>query len=251
MAGSDEDNRGRLAFGQLVAKVKKSREIQRWDQLQTEFLTAVSEFDGEYATGRRKSGWYQQKAGYFNDLLILLLQNTTGRMLGRSVKRKSALFDEIDIDLCYPPDPEKDPSVGAEAKILGAPPHPGNKNIARPAQQDIHKRVREVALTSVDFKARYARPQPINSFQSWIQETRPKYYSFWAFRIADDSDFQKIRQIMNALKTYCNGVGAFFYRGRSANEPTTYVSVPAPELSIDSVLNEMAFAIMQDLGPAE
>ena len=251
MTGSGGDDRGRIALEQLVSNVRKSREAQRWDQLQAEFLSAVSDFDTEYATGSRATGWYQSKAGYFNDLLVLLLQNSTGRVLGRSVKRKSALFDEIDIDLCYPADQAKDPSVGAEAKILGTPPHPGTNNTARRAQADIHKRVREVALTAVDFKARYARPQPISSFQSWIQETRPKYYSFWAFRVADDSDFQKVRQIMNALKTYCNGVGAFFYRERSVDEPTSYVAAPAPELSIDSVLNEMAFAIVQDGGPAE
>ena len=234
------------AFDELVARVRSDSDVERWDQIQDEFLAAVSLFDTEYSKGRKNSGWYQKKAGYFNDLLVLLLENATGAKLGRSVKRGSALFDEIDINLCYPEDPTRRPSVGAEAKMLGAPPHPGNKNIARSARQDIHKRVREVALTSVDFKAHYAPARAIHSFKSWIAETRPKYFSFWAFRVADAHDFENVRQIMNALKNYCNGVGAFFYRERLASEPTLYEPAPASELNLDGVLKEMAFEIANE-----
>lgn len=234
------------AFDDVLSNARRNTAIQRWDQVEPDVVGALSAFDTEYRNGKRTAGWYQRKAGFFNDLLIQLLANATQRDIGRSVKRKSALFDEIDIDLCYPATAAKEPIVGAEAKILGAPPHPGNKNVARSALQDIHKRVREVALTSVDFKVRYARPQPIASFSAWVQETRPKYYSFWAFRVIDDKDFAKLREIMNSLRTYCNGVGAFFYAATTDSAPTTYVAKPASELGIDRVLKEMSFAIAQD-----
>jgi len=70
-------------------------------------------------------------------------------------------------------------------------------------------------------------------------ETRPKYYSFWAFRVANDTDFARVRQMMNGLRSYCNGVGAIIYAAADSSG-FPYRKVTAPELSLDRALRDMA-----------
>ena len=153
-------------------------------------------------------------------------------------KKKSQLFDLIDIDICYPE--QGSPIVAAEVKLLGTPPHPGNKDKPRPGSADLHKRVREVAFTSMDLKAAYAHPQPIASFQQWVESTLPGYFAFWAIRANDKSDLERVRSTLTSLRAYCNGVGAVIYCPRTAQKPTKYEVRKLPELSIDRALREMA-----------
>lgn len=190
---------GGRALVDLVAKVKSTTE-QRWKPIEQAFVAGMAAYDAARAHGRMTDGEYRRKAGVFNDLLILLLEHATGHPMGRTEKRESLLFDEIDIDICFPANKALRPKVGAEVKVLGAPPHPGNSEKARPASQDLHKRIREVAFTSTDFKAAHAELQTITSFASWCKETRPKYFSFWALRVADDADFHRARGMLNGLQ---------------------------------------------------
>lgn len=205
-----------------------------WSQVEVEFLAAVSSFDEEYSRGKRKSGWYQQKAKYFNDLVVLLIENNTGKKIATRAKKRSVLFSEIDIDICYPD--VGDPIVAAEVKALGTPPHPGNRDQARGARSDLHKRVREVAFTAMDIKAAHAKPRTITSFQAWVDAAEPAYLCFWAMRVDGPADLSTVRSVLASLKSYCNGVGAVIYESRVA--PTDYVVRHFPEFSMDRAIRD-------------
>jgi len=219
-----------------------SREsIRTWSEVEAEFVAAMYDFDTARSAERMSDGEYRKKAGVFNQLVIDILGNFSGRELGMTQKRNSLAFDKIDIDICYPKDGALTPIAGAEVKILGAPPHSGNKHKARSASIDLHKRLREVAFTCIDFKAAYAPPMPISTLSAWCGGTHPRYYSFWALRMADEGDFVRTRSMLNGLSHYCNRVGAIFYGPKPSG---AYVRWPASELSLDSAMREMAQEIV-------
>lgn len=205
-----------------------------WSQVEADFVGVVSAFDAEYSLGRQKPGWYQQKAKYFNDLVVLIIENCTGKKIARRSKRRSVLFSEIDVDICYPED--GDPIVAAEVKALGTPPHPGNRDTARGARSDLHKRVREVAFTAMDIKAAHAKPRTITSFQAWVDTAEPAYSSFWALRVDGPSDLNTVRSILSSLKSYCNGVGAVIYEPQGSS--TNYTVRSLPEFSMDRAIRD-------------
>lgn len=216
------------------------RGAREWADVEGEFLEVVSEFDFVYGKGGKDSGWYQLKAKYFNDVVVTLVENATGQSLATRSKKQSVLFSEIDIDMCFPVVGR--PLVAAEVKALGTPPHPGNKFVARKAQADLHKRVREVAFTSMDIKAAHAKPGAISSFQSWVETAEPAYSSFWAMRVADESDLSKVRSILASLRSYCNGVGAVIYE--ASTSPTTYCVRQYPEFSMDRAIRDFTQRII-------
>ena len=111
---------------------------------------------------------------------------------------------------------------------------------ARNGSNDLHKRVREVAFTSMDLKAAYAPPAPIGSFQGWIDSTPPGYFSFWAIRANDESDLDRTRSMLHGLRAYCNGVGAIIYMPKGTDSPTSYKVRSLTELAIDRWIREMA-----------
>lgn len=92
----------------------------------------------------------------------------------------------------------------------------------------------------MDLKAAYAPPQPIGSFQKWVDSTSPGYFAFWAIRADTQRDLENVRSRLTSLRTYCNGVGAIFYLPANEQKPTNYKVRRLPELSIDLVLKEMA-----------
>lgn len=221
----------------LLARVVAEK-IKRWSDVEPEFIDATSAFDSEFVSGARLKGWYQSKARYFNDLIVAVLSNAANKPMATRQKKRSQLFDKLDIDVCYPD--AAAPIVGAEVKILGTPPHPGNDNKARGAKSDLHKRIREVALTSIDFKVAHAEPTPIGSFQAWVDAAPPGYFTFWGIRVSDERDFNGVRTMLVNLRTYCNGVGAVFFEAVSPEQPTKYKVRRVSELDIDRNIREMA-----------
>jgi hypothetical protein len=224
-------------FEHLLERVR-DEQIPKWSAVEEEFIHAVEKFDTEYALGSRKSGWYQAKARYFNDVIVDLLSNMSNKAILSRCKKASQLFRKIDIDICFPG--EGDPIVAGEVKALGTPPHPRNKNTARRGSNDLHKRVREVGFTSTDLKAAYASPQSIRSFQEWIDTTSPGYFSFWAVRVDDSTDLESVRGMLTSMRAYCNGIGAVIYQPTSPSTATSYRAHDVAGLSIDFALREMA-----------
>lgn len=223
---------------ELLLKGVVADRIGRWSDVEQQFVKATSAFDAEFVSGLRPKGWYQSKARYFNDLIVAVLANAAGKPMATRQKTRSQLFNLLDIDVCYPN--ADSPIVGAEVKILGTPPHAGNDNQARGAKADLHKRIREVALTSIDFKVAHARPTPIGSFQAWVDSSPPGYFTFWGIRVSDESDFKGVRSMLVNLRTYCNGVGAIFFEALSPAQPTEYKVKRVSELDIDRNIREMA-----------
>jgi len=220
----------------LVERVRLER-IDRWEAIQGDFVAAVEAFDLEYAAGSRESGWYQAKARYFNDLIVGVLSELARKPIAVRTKKRSQLFEELDVDICFPG--EGMPIIAGEVKALGTPPHPKNQMKPRSGSQDLHKRVREVAFTAMDLKVAYAPPQPIGSFQRWIDSTNPGYFAFWAIRASDHADFERVRRTLANLRAYCNGVGALIYLPDPV-APGKYTVRNLSELSIDRSLREMA-----------
>ena len=223
------------AFDELLRRAWEEP-CQSWMEIEADFIAAVSAFDTEFSRGAMSEGLYQQKAKYFNDLVVCIIQNCSGKVIATRTKKRSRLFQEIDIDMCYPE--TGDPIVAAEVKALGTPPHPKNEYKARRARSDLHKRVREVAFTATDIKAAYAKPRPINSFQAWIDVAEPAYASFWAMRVDGPADLSVVRSILSSLKSYCNGVAAVIYEPKSSS-PTDYAVLSFPEFSMDRTIRDM------------
>jgi hypothetical protein len=233
----DSSRKGPTKFGpfeQLLESTRSSR-VSRWSDVEGAFIEATELFDDEFSAGARSNGWYKAKARYFNDLIVALLENYTDKTMFVRKKHTSHLFASVDVDVCF--SHEGALVFGAEVKALGTPPHPGNKGKARPGSQDIHKRAREVALTSIDLKAGHARPQKIATFQDWVNNTLPKYASFWSIRANNTADLHRVRSVLGGLQRFCNGVGAVVYMPR--NRPTSYRVEILPELGIDQVLRDV------------
>lgn len=224
-------------FENLVERIVEDG-TERWSDIQDDFIAVVQSFDENYRTGGRSTGWYQAKARYFNDIVVALLTNRSGHTISMRLKKDSQLFGKLDVDICYPQDDP--PTIAGEVKALGTPPHPKNDNKARNGSNDLHKRLREVAFTSMDLKVAYSGPQPIQSFQNWIDATSPGYFSFWAIRANDSADFERVRSMLTSLRSYCNGVAAVVYSPASPSTPTTYTLRTLRELDMDRAIREMA-----------
>jgi hypothetical protein len=231
-------------FEALVNHVRQDR-VERWLDIEDEFIRAVGLFDSEFARGCRNDGWYQSKTRYFNDLIAGLLGNISGNPISLRCRKRSQLFDHTELDICFPR--EGDPIVAGAVKALGTPPHGGNENAASGASQDLHNRVREVAFSSMDLKGAYAPPRPIASFQNWVDATSPGYFAFWAMRAKDRQDFEEVRSTLGSSRVYCNGVGAVIYVPTNAAAPTEYEVRKVTDLSIDKAIREMAQRIAASL----
>jgi hypothetical protein len=232
-------------FDALLARIA-SDGCYEWSVVEGDFLSVVESFDAEYMQGQRQSGWYQAKARYFNDIIVLLLTRLSSRPIAKRVHKSSVLFGTLDVDICVPA--TGIPIVAGEVKALGTPPHPRNDMQAREGKADLHKRVREVAFTSMDLKVAYAPATRIGSFQHWIDSTSPGYFSFWAIRTDNERDLETVRTTLCNLRSYCNGVGAILYGPQDRGSPTSYVVRTPRELSIDRQLKEMAQRIVSVRG---
>ena len=206
-----------------------------WPAVEPRFLTAVEEFDREYSKGGRTSGWYQSKARYFTDIVVALIHRKSGLKPSSRVRVRSELFGELDADFCYPNGNR--PVVAGAVKVLGVPPHPHNRNRARAGRRDLHGRLREVALTSLDLKLVHAAPMPMRSLPSWVERSDPAFFAFWAVRIEDDEDLETVRATLSALRSYCNGVGAVLYR--PSPRGSAYEVVRVRQLDVERVLRDI------------
>jgi len=222
-------------FDDLLEWVRAEK-VSSWEAVESGFCSAIEAFDAELALGERNNGWHQIKARVFNDLIVQVFENLCGRRMSVRTKKRSHVFDKIDVDICYPD--EGALIFAGEVKALGSPPSRVNHHKARPASQDIHKRLREVAFTSIDLKAANSPNVPINSFQGWVDVASPAYVSFWCVRSNDARDHKKMGELLTGLREFSNGVGAFFYQPTTS--PVTYQICSHPGLSIDRTMRVLA-----------
>ncbi len=232
-----------------------------WNQVEQEFLLAMSQFDASIAasvgaemTDDEKSelgaDLQNGKGDFFNDLLVLLLKQCSGVELLTSRPVPGLIVPVHNLDCVYPA--EGDLQFMLEAKMMGTPKHinsPRQKESGRPGSADIDKRVKELAFKCIDLKGEFSRRLTMTGtapraggpgggdLTTWLRSVEPKIYFFIAVRVINDSDFERTlkwastaQQVLDAVGLYCfEPVGDSFtdYRQRDG--------VP-PDLQLERVL---------------
>lgn len=235
-------------FRALLNRVEAER-IQTFAEIEPEFVRAMSAFDHKLVRGELTSGQNQNKGLFLNELIARLVERCAGFGVAERDKRPGILLDEVDVDLCYPQDPQLRPEVIAEVKMAGTPKHPGSEKagiLGRPASADVDKRLREIALNVIDLKLADVQggKMAIGDITSWIQETRPRFFAVFGMRVIDDNDQRKVEKRFQKLaNSYANGVGLAFYGPldpSTAEGRITYKAIRPPGgMSIDDAIKRM------------
>lgn len=206
-----------------------------WQEAEPYVLAAMSE-----------QGWFGQGAdgaeqahALVTEVVAQLVERRTGRRMRQHARCGSTLFDEVDVDLLYAPG-DDDTALGASVRVFDC--CAGEAESTQLVARRLRTYVREVACEALDFKQRYAPPLRIWSVANWIKESRPRFYAVWVVRVASVEQFHEVRATMHALGSWCNAVGAMFFRA-DPNEPTRSVALQAPELGIDRVIRHMAAVV--------
>lgn len=195
-------------------------EPSRWSQVEKHFLSAMWDFDRNFATGLADQGDNQNgKGDFFTDLIALLLENCSGKRLHGRGSIPGLIFPKHNLDTSYP-------KVGTveiliETKAAGAPKsvrNPRQKNPkGRPGSADLPKRVKEAVLKTIDLKAEWARVAgqgggPTSDLLTWLRQSKPHCYMFLAVRAVDEKDRDKIVELCNAAQQMMDRVGLVVYQ---------------------------------------
>jgi len=237
------------AFREVLTIVEQQR-VQAFAEIENDFLKAMSAFDRSVVAGRVSSGENQGKGLFFNRLIVSIVEHRSGTRVAQRAKRPGILTEQVDVDLCFPPDRRARPALIAEVKMAGTPKHPRSPRqgwLGRPASADVDKRIREVALNVIDLKLADVdgSTAPIGDITSWIQSTKPSFFALFGLRVTDENDLRKVLHRFQYLaNSYANGVGLALYAPSSASTNVglvTYRSVAAPGgMSMDDAITRMA-----------
>src|SRR5262245_24316919 len=131
-----------------------------WTKLEAPFLHAMWEFDRNFELGLTDQGDNQNGKGeFFRALIVLLLENCSGKRLRGRGPVPGVIFTKHALDTSYPETGAVE--VLIEAKAAGAPKSPRSprqKNpLGRPGSADLDKRIKEAGLRAIDLKAEWAR----------------------------------------------------------------------------------------------
>ncbi|CAN5875897.1 hypothetical protein BH23ACT12_BH23ACT12_10480 [soil metagenome] len=216
----------------------KEASATSWDQIENEFLAAISEFDrglpqvfsGNAAEkdlqSKQLSGALQNgKGDWFNNVLALLLERCAG-IETLYVRRQvpGLIIAEHNLDGVFPGDESRAIDFLLEAKMMGTPKHansPGQKAFGRAGSADTNKRVKELAFKSIDLKGEASRRLSHKGIaptggagggdlSTWLHTSSPRIYFFMAVRVVSDTDFAAVvrwaetaAQVVDAVGLYC------------------------------------------------
>src|SRR6266566_1814235 len=203
----------------------EAQAIASFADVEQDFVKAMSAFDHRVAAGDFTSGENQNKGLFFNELVARLVERCAGFGVAQRGKRPGVLLPQIDVDLCYPADRKARPALIAEVKMAGTPKHPGSPTagpMGRRASADVDKRIREIALNVIDLKLADVQGgiTTIGDITSWIQETRPRFFAIFGFRIIDDNDLKTvIGRFQYLANSYANGVGLALFEPVDSSTP--------------------------------
>lgn len=227
----------------------EARGVERFSEIEPEFVGAMSSFDAALAAGKLTAGQNQNKGLFFNELIARLVERCAGLGVAQRGKRPGILLPSVDVDLCFPLELNKRPAIIAEVKMAGTPKHPRNPSapdVGRAASADVDKRIREIALNVIDLKLADVQggTTSIGDISSWIQETRPRFFALFGLRVVDDNDLRKVLGRFQYLaNSYANGAGLALFRPVDLSTPkgrVTYEPVAPPGgMSIDDVVKRM------------
>lgn len=219
----------------LAAERGENTRALSWAQVQDAFLQAMAQFDAQVVAGTATEGERQNgKGDYFNDLLALVLEASSGRTLSTRRRVPGLIFPKHNLDVTYPD--EGVAEVLVEAKMLGTPKHPGSERqqpAGRPAQADLLKRAKELGFKAIDLKAGFgmeishiggSQAGPAGDLQSWSHAARPKTFFLMAIRVISEADLRACIETSSNIQKILDGVGLFAYTNDHLREaPRFYV----------------------------
>jgi hypothetical protein len=218
-----------------------------WLSVKDDFLTVMESFDdhvtaGEASDGERQNG----KGDYFNDLLAVLLEQSSNVTLDKRTGVNGLIFPNHNLDITYPQTANAIAEVLVEAKMMGTPQHPGNATTqtveGRPGSADLLKRCKEAGFKTIDLKAAYGMLQSAVSapqqqgmtgdLTSWLRTAKPRSYLALAVRVTSKSDAEAAIAMAQAMTQVVDGCGVFLYRptrfSSRSLRPASYEEVPVP-----------------------
>lgn len=219
-----------------------------WDQVQERFLQTMAAFDravmaGDASEGERQNG----KGDYFNDLLALILESSSGRVLSTRRKVSGLIFPNHNLDVTYPD--EGIAEVLIEAKMLGTPKHPGSgrqRAEGRPGSADLLKRAKELGFKAIDLKAGFgleisrsggSQAGPAGDLESWSHASRPKTFFLMAVRVIGEADLRACIETSSNMKKVLDGVGLFAYTNDHLDQPPrTYLEADYRNAKVPSAM---------------
>lgn len=218
-----------------------------WLAVQADFLRAMERFDNNVIAGNASDGERQNgKGDYFNDILAMLLENSSRVALNKRTGVNGLIFPNHNLDITYPQTPGAIAEVLVEAKMMGTPQHPGNadtQDIAgRPGSADLLKRCKEAGFKTIDLKAAYGMLQSAagvtqqegmtGDLTSWLRTAKPRSYIALAVRVTSKSDADAVTTMAQAMTQVVDGCGVFLYRPAKYRaeslRPPSYEEVPVP-----------------------
>ena len=230
----------------------KQQHLSTWRGFEAAYLNAMQTFDTYVVQGQVRAGDLRNgKGDAFNDFLVTLLQNCSGKLLHARPDVPGLSFPRHKLDIAYPDAPAPVELI-VETKVSGTPIHSGNNSSqrhpeGRAGSADTEKRVKEASLKNIDIKAEAARIAgrgggPTSDLGSWMRSARPRCYLLMAVRVRDAADLAKTIQLANVAAQWFDRCGVFCFGWDDAH--TSYESKPVPpHLELDRVLAEICAAL--------
>lgn len=222
----------------------------RWPQIEARFLEAMWEFDQNFALGIANQGDNQNgKGDFFTDLIALLLEKCSGKVLEGRGAVPGLIFPNHNLDTSYPK--EGTVEVLIETKAAGAPKsirNPKQKNPrGRPGSADLDKRIKEAGFKTIDLKAEWARNAgqgggPTSDLVTWLRQSKPLSFLFLAIRVVDAGDFKRTVFFANAANQMMDGVGLVAYQPKDSGDGYEICSIE-PHLELDRILSRVCTAL--------
>lgn len=241
----------RAVFANALAIAQQQR-MRTWQTFEATYLDAMDRFDRYVVSGQVVPGDLRNgKGDAFNDFLVTLLQNCSGKTLHTRPGVPGLSFPRHKLDIAYPDVPLPVELI-VETKVSGTPIHSGNNSSqrhpeGRAGSADTEKRVKEASLKNIDIKAEAARIAgrgggPTSDLGSWMRSARPRCYLLMAVRVRDATDLAKTVQLANVAAQWFDRCGVFCFGWDAAHR--SYESKPVPtHLELDRVLAEVCSAL--------
>jgi hypothetical protein len=222
----------------------------RFETIEPLFLRTMATFDQMVAAGATTQGDRQNgKGDFFNDVLQILLEQCSGKPLGKRPKVRGLSFPNHMLDIAYPAKGRVVFTI--ETKATGVPKHPGNtlqKNPeGRPGAADLEKRIKEAAFKNIDLKAEDARHGgrgggATSDLMSFLSAASPRCYMFLSVRVIGESDLQRTIHFGNIAKDWFDQCGLYCYGWNDEHAAYERKAVGS-HLELDRVLAKVCAAL--------
>lgn len=216
-------------------------DARRWADVEEDYLHAMRAFDHLVVHGVADQGDIQNgKGDFLNDVLALLLENCSGRLLHKRGSIPGLSFRNHSFDIAYP-------ATGAvqfavETKATGVPKHARNTRQShaggRAGSADLEKRIKEASLKNIDIKAWAAMTigeggGPTSDLVSWLRTSPPRCFMFISARVRDDADLAKCRAFADIATTWFDACGLYCYGAPDPGVTDRYEARPVGSTTVE------------------